>query len=41
MRVARFYAPGDIRLEEAPEPEAGPGEVIDPRAETARPAAPT
>jgi L-iditol 2-dehydrogenase len=27
MRVARFYAPGDIRLEDAPEPEAGPGEV--------------
>jgi L-iditol 2-dehydrogenase len=27
MRVARFYAPGDLRLEEAPEPVAGPGEV--------------
>ncbi|MCW2902310.1 MAG: Alcohol dehydrogenase GroES domain protein [Streptosporangiaceae bacterium] len=27
MRVARFYAPGDIRLEEAPEPHAQPGEV--------------
>jgi L-iditol 2-dehydrogenase len=27
MRVARFYAPGDIRLEDAPEPDAGPGEV--------------
>jgi L-iditol 2-dehydrogenase len=27
MRVARFHAPGDIRLEDAPEPEAGPGEV--------------
>jgi len=27
MRVARFYAPGDLRLEEAAEPEAGPGEV--------------
>ncbi|MDA8369435.1 MAG: zinc-dependent dehydrogenase [Nocardiopsaceae bacterium] len=27
MKVARFYAPGDIRIEEAPEPEAGPGEL--------------
>ncbi|GAA4956811.1 zinc-dependent dehydrogenase [Streptomonospora halophila] len=27
MLVARFYAPGDIRLEEAPEPQAGPGEL--------------
>jgi L-iditol 2-dehydrogenase len=27
MKVARFYAPGDLRLEEAPEPEPGPGEV--------------
>lgn len=27
MRVARFYAPGDLRLEEAPEPVAGPGAV--------------
>src|SRR2546421_8343146 len=27
MRVARFYAPGDLRLEDAPEPVAGPGEV--------------
>ncbi|MGI8331735.1 zinc-dependent dehydrogenase [Actinomadura scrupuli] len=27
MRVARFYAPGDIRLEDAPEPVAGPGEL--------------
>ncbi|TDQ54958.1 zinc-dependent dehydrogenase [Actinorugispora endophytica] len=27
MKVARFYAPGDVRLEEAPEPQAGPGEV--------------
>ncbi|RCV47512.1 zinc-dependent dehydrogenase [Marinitenerispora sediminis] len=27
MKVARFYAPGDIRLEEAPEPKAGPGEL--------------
>jgi len=27
MRVARFHAPGDIRLEDAPEPVAGPGEL--------------
>jgi L-iditol 2-dehydrogenase len=27
MRVARFYAPGDLRLEDAPEPNPGPDEV--------------
>jgi L-iditol 2-dehydrogenase len=27
MKVARFYAPGDIRMEDAPEPEAGDGEL--------------
>jgi L-iditol 2-dehydrogenase len=27
MKVARFYAPGDIRLEDVPEPSPGPGEV--------------
>ncbi|MEV4384103.1 zinc-dependent dehydrogenase, partial [Streptosporangium sp. NPDC049644] len=27
VKVARFYAPGDIRVEEAPEPVAGPGEI--------------
>lgn len=27
MKVARFYAPGDIRVEDAPEPAPGPGEV--------------
>jgi L-iditol 2-dehydrogenase len=27
MRVVRFHAPGDVRIEEAPEPTAGPGEV--------------
>ncbi|MCA1186021.1 MULTISPECIES: alcohol dehydrogenase catalytic domain-containing protein [Saccharopolyspora] len=27
MKVARFYAPGDIRIEQAPEPEPGPGEL--------------
>jgi L-iditol 2-dehydrogenase len=27
MRVARFYAPGDLRLEDAPEPSPGPDEV--------------
>ncbi len=28
MRVARSFAPGDVRLEEAPEPEPGAGEVV-------------
>jgi L-iditol 2-dehydrogenase len=27
VKVARFHAPGDIRLEDAPEPSPGPGEV--------------
>ena len=27
MKVARFYAPGDVRIEDAPEPTAGPGEL--------------
>ncbi len=27
MKVARFYAPGDLRLAEAPEPAPGPGEL--------------
>jgi L-iditol 2-dehydrogenase len=27
MRVARFYEPGDVRLEDAPEPSPGTGEV--------------
>ncbi|WP_433500855.1 zinc-dependent dehydrogenase [Sphaerimonospora sp. CA-214678] len=27
MKVARFHAPEDIRIEDAPEPVAGPGEV--------------
>jgi len=27
MRVARFHAPGDIRIEDAPEPSPGPGDV--------------
>ncbi len=27
MRVVRFHAPGDVRIEDAPEPEVGPGEV--------------
>lgn len=27
MKVTRFYAPGDVRVEDAPEPQAGPGEV--------------
>ena len=28
MKAARFYAPGDIRLEDVPEPTAGPGDVV-------------
>jgi L-iditol 2-dehydrogenase len=28
MRVVRFYAPGDVRVEDAPEPAAGPGELL-------------
>jgi L-iditol 2-dehydrogenase len=28
MRVARSFAPGDVRIEHAPEPEPGPGEVV-------------
>jgi L-iditol 2-dehydrogenase len=28
MRVARSFAPGDVRIEEAPEPEPGTGEVV-------------
>jgi L-iditol 2-dehydrogenase len=27
MKVARYYAPGDIRVEQAPEPAPGPGEL--------------
>jgi L-iditol 2-dehydrogenase len=27
MRVVRFHAPGDVRIEDAPEPMVGPGEV--------------
>ena len=27
MRVARFHAPGDIRLEDSPEPQPGPADV--------------
>ena len=27
MKGAVFYAPGDVRLEDVPEPTAGPGEV--------------
>ena len=27
MRALRFYAPGDVRLEDVPEPECGPKEV--------------
>ncbi|AEV87251.1 alcohol dehydrogenase [Actinoplanes sp. SE50] len=27
MKVVRFHAPGDVRFEDVPEPQAGPGEV--------------
>src|SRR3954470_2366343 len=27
MQVARFHAPGDVRIEDAPEPSPGPGDV--------------
>jgi L-iditol 2-dehydrogenase len=28
VKAARLYAPGDLRIEEVPRPEAGPGEVL-------------
>ncbi|MDV3277525.1 MAG: zinc-binding dehydrogenase [Nitrososphaerales archaeon] len=28
MKAARFYAPRDVRLEDVPEPEVGPGELL-------------
>jgi L-iditol 2-dehydrogenase len=28
MRVVRFYAPRDVRVEDAPEPMAGPGDLV-------------
>jgi threonine dehydrogenase-like Zn-dependent dehydrogenase len=28
VRVVRFYAPWDVRVEDAPEPTAGPGELV-------------
>ena len=28
MRAAMFYEPGDVRMEDVPEPDAGPGEVL-------------
>jgi L-iditol 2-dehydrogenase len=28
MRVARSFAAGDVRIEEAPDPEPGPGEIV-------------
>ena len=28
MRAARFYAPGDLRVEEVPDPKPGPGDVL-------------
>ena len=29
MRSLRFYGPGDLRVEEVPQPEPEPGEVLD------------
>lgn len=40
MKVLRFYAPEDVRLEDRPEPECGPNEVK-LRVRTAPPAVPT
>lgn len=28
MKAARLYAPGDLRIEDVPKPDAGPGEVL-------------
>ena len=28
MKVARLYAPGDLRVEDLPAPEAGPGDLV-------------
>ena len=28
MRALRFHGPGDVRLEDVPRPEPGPGEVL-------------
>ena len=28
MKAARLYAPGDLRVEEVPRPEPGPGDVL-------------
>ena len=28
MKAARLYAPGDLRVEEIPKPEPGPGDVL-------------
>ena len=28
MRAARFYAPGDLRIEDVPDPRPGPGDVV-------------
>ena len=28
MLAARFYQPGDVRVEEVPDPEPGPGDVV-------------
>ena len=28
MKAARLYAPGDLRIEDVPKPEPGPGDVL-------------
>src|SRR5215208_865174 len=28
VRAAMFYEPGDVRMEDVPEPEPGPGEIL-------------
>ena len=28
MKAARLYAPGDLRVEDVPKPEPGPGDVL-------------
>jgi L-iditol 2-dehydrogenase len=28
MLAARFYQPGDVRVEEVPDPEPGPGDAV-------------
>ena len=41
MKVARFHAPGDVRLEDVAEPVTGRRRASRSASATARPAAPT